>query len=166
MQKICAWCGKNIAKSVDTRPGVTHGMCADCEALLEGNQPGSLRHLLDKFDMPVMAVDKEGRVRTANGRVEEMLHKDLHEMENPLAGDFMECAYAQLPGGCGNTTHCPACTIRNTVMHTYNTGEAQTNVETTLNRRTADGITPVQLWITTVKTRDVVILRIEDMRKP
>ena len=50
--------------------------------------------------------------------------------------------------------------------HTYETGEPQSNIETTLNRRTDEGIVPVQLWITTVKTRDVVVLRIEDMQEP
>ena len=72
MHKICAWCGKDIADVSDSNPGVTHGMCTDCEALLEGDRPGSLRHLLDQFKMPVMAIDKEGRMRTANGRVEEL----------------------------------------------------------------------------------------------
>ena len=166
MIKICAWCGKSIVDDPDSQPGVTHGMCTDCEALLEGDRPGGLRTLLEQFDMPVLAIDGDGRMRTANGRVEELLNKNLEEMENQLGGDFMECAYAHLPGGCGHTEHCPACTIRNAVEHTYETGEPQSNLETTLNRRTETGIVPVQLWITTVKTKDVVVLRIEDMQEP
>ena len=165
MLKICAWCGKTIEDSADKQPGMSHGMCAECEAVLEGDRPGSLRSLLEEFDMPVMAIDGEGRMRTANGKVGKLLDKDIHEMEDQLGGDFMECAYAQLPGGCGHTEHCPACTIRNAVEHTYETGEPQSHIETTLNRQTDEGITPVRLWITTVKARDIVILRIEDMKQ-
>jgi len=51
-------------------------------------------------------------------------------------------------------------------MHTYKSGESQTNVETTLYRRSEQGIIPIQLLITTVKSRDVVILRIEEMKAP
>jgi len=49
MHKICAWCGNNIADSLDSCPGVSHGMCIECEALLIGDKPGSLRHFLDEI---------------------------------------------------------------------------------------------------------------------
>lgn len=163
MQTVCAWCGKPLGQKSGSDAGVSHGICAECTALFLNEQPGGLRNLLNHLDAPVMAIDGEGRLRTANHKVEELLQKKLPEMQDRLGGDFMECAYARLPGGCGNTTHCPACTIRNTVMHTYNTGLPRSGVQATLNRRTDRGAVPVQLRITTVKSRDIVILRIEEM---
>jgi hypothetical protein len=32
-----------------------------------------------------------------------------------LGGELMECRYARLSEGCGNTIHCSTCTIRQTV---------------------------------------------------
>lgn len=166
MQTICAWCKKSLESKSDSGHPVSHGMCAECEARILGERPKGLRSLLDHFDAPVMAIDQQGCLRTANQKVEKLLQKKLPEMEDQLGGDLMECAYAQLPGGCGNTKHCPACTIRNTVMNTYNTGRPHSGVHAILNRRSEQGIVPVRLQITTVKSRDIVILRIEEMSIP
>ena len=51
-----------------------------------------------------------------------------------LSGEVMECVYARLPEGCGQTNHCFACTVRNTVMAAIESGEPQVHVPVELQR--------------------------------
>ena len=72
-----------------------------------------------------------------------------------------ECAYARLPGGCGKTKHCTACTLRNTIEATARTGQSYSDVsvvQTTLND---SGSSRVRYRIATEKVKDVIFLRVE-----
>lgn len=105
---------------------ITHGMCTDCFSHFERQLKGlSLNAYLDGFDLPVLIVNEEGRMLACNTRATEMLGKSEPEIIGLLGGEAMECDFARLAEGCGNTVHCETCTIRNTVMHTMTTGETQ-----------------------------------------
>jgi hypothetical protein len=76
-------------------------------------------------------------------------------------GDVFECAYASLPGGCGETIHCEACTIRNTVMDTFKTGKSHLKTPAYLLQGIPDNYHEIQFEISTEKVKDVVLLRID-----
>ncbi len=90
------------------------------------------------------------------------LTKKTHEVEGQLGGDVFSCAYASLPGGCGQTIHCKSCTIRITVTDTAETGKQHERVEAyqELHHITGDRI--IRFLISTEKVGDVVLLRIDD----
>ena len=80
-----------------------------------------------------------------------------------LAGDVIQCIYADFPEGCGETTHCSGCAIRNTAEKTYETGESQKNVKAYQILKTAQGPKHKIILLSTEKVGDRVLLQIDDM---
>ena len=70
-------------------------------------------------------------------------------MRGLLGGEFMECKWARLPEGCGQTVHCAACAIRRTVMDTMATGQAHEDVPAVLNRSDESGPADLEIVIST-----------------
>ena len=100
-------------------------------------------------------------VTSANKQAQSLLQKELPDIEGFKGGEVFECAYASLPGGCGNTVHCDGCTIRNTVMDTFQTEMCHLNKPAYLIRGIRDKIQEFQYLISTEKVKDVVLLRID-----
>jgi hypothetical protein len=114
VRHVCAWCKREYGAS-DDAPGsdfVTHGICEKCEAFFEANQPKSLRQFLDGFDIPILCVDANVQVLTANDAACRLLAKDHDDIGDFLCGDVVQCRWARLPEGCGGTEHCVGCAIR------------------------------------------------------
>jgi PAS domain-containing protein len=163
VKTVCAWCHSELTPDDGSGGSVSHGVCTECLAFLRANRPGrTLRSFLDSLPVPVLALDSEGRVSVSNSAARRALGRvSAEEVEGRLGGDALECAYARLPGGCGQTLHCKACTIRGSVMHTHATGES-------LDRLTAHqelgGVGEPRrraFLIATEKRGDVVLLRID-----
>jgi len=76
-------------------------------------------------------------------------------------GDVFECAYSKLPKGCGKTIHCVACTLRNTITDTFNTGNNHIRTPAYLTQGTFDDNQAIKILISTEKFADVVLLRID-----
>ena len=94
-------------------------MCEDCYDHMMRQLDGvSFDEYLEGFDFPVVLVDEEGRLAAANHKALDALNKPLERVKGFLGGEAFECAYARLEEGCGNTLHCPACTIRMLVNKT------------------------------------------------
>ena len=163
MRVICSYCRAELApKEPLADDSITHTMCPDCLDHFGRQTEGwSLGELLDQFDVPVLAVDCDGRAIAANQATADMVGKSRRELFGLLGGDLMECAHARLPGGCGKTVHCKACAIRNTVQKTIETGEPQTRVRAYLNQ---DG-GRIEMFISTSRIPSGVVLIIEDLSK-
>jgi two-component system, chemotaxis family, chemotaxis protein CheY len=100
-------------------------MCPACYAHYSRQLKGlPLNEYLDGFDCPVLIVNGDGRMLASNLLAAQMLGKSEAEIVGLLGGEAMECEFARLPEGCGNTVHCETCTIRNTVMHTMTSRDA------------------------------------------
>lgn len=97
------------------------------------------------------------------------LQKKGHRIEiarGTRTGDLIECIHAYEAGGCGRTLHCRACTIRNLVKKTYETGVAAEKVPATADIAVAGVAEKIQYLITTEKIGDFVALKIEKVTKP
>ena len=160
MKVVCSYCRSSWA--AEGPPDmVSHGICEGCFAFYERTWDGlSLGEYLDDFDEPVIVVSDEGRVLAVNEKMAEVLGRTDREARGLLGGEVMVCAYARLEGGCGQTVHCSACTIRRTVEAARDTGEAQENVLAYLERD--DG--PVHLRISTSRIDQGVRVVIHDMQ--
>ena len=166
MIQSCAWCRSEIRKIASTRypeSEISHGICPACHNNIRFQEGVPLGEYLDSLPAPVYVVDGNGVVKGVNRRGCETLGKDPHEIVQHLGGDVFECAYARLPEGCGRTVHCSGCTIRRTVMRTFETGQPQSRVSAVLNQGDADEPTQVPLTITTVKSEGFVLLRVDEM---
>ena len=165
MRRVCAWCGKDLDEAAgpgrEAQEVITHGVCRDCAHHLFAQIGMPLLEYLDGLEAPIVVVDGEGTVQTANEHARALVQKDLPAIEGFRGGDVFECAYASLPEGCGHTVHCSGCTIRQTVMNTFRTGQSTLRTPAYLNRETPDGVQQTQLLISTERVEDVVLLRID-----
>lgn len=164
MKIICAACGKDLGtKPADNfdENAVSHGLCESCAFHFQAQVGMSLPEYLEGLDVPVVTVTSEGTINSANHKALTMLGKPPLMIQGQKGGNVFECENAYLPEGCGNTIHCSACTIRNTVMDTIQTGNPHYNVPAYLNQLAHGGSHRIELFISTEKKGGVVFLKIE-----
>lgn len=164
MKRVCAWCKTEMGivplESLSDEI-ITHGICEECKNKVLGPRRFALMDFLDSLAAPVVVVDATGSVNSANKQARELLQKELPDIEGFKGGDVFECAFAKDPRGCGNTIHCDACTIRNTVMDTFSSGKSHLETPAYLILGTPDSNQKIQFLISTEKVKDVVLLRID-----
>ena len=162
MKLVCSFCHVALGeKEPLDDPTVTHGMCPACFHHFEQQWQGQrLGEYLDAFDVPVVVVNREGRVVAANQHMAAMLGKEDRETNGLLGGEVMECVYSRLEGGCGRTVHCAACTVRRAVTTTLETGAALERVPAFIDRDDHR----LHLSISAYKEGETVRLEIHDTR--
>ncbi len=162
MRRICAWCQVELPSfetESHTEETVSHTICPACANNLFSQQGVSLLTYLDSLPQPIALVNEEGVVRTINLAAQRMLGKTPSEVADQLGGVVFECAHARQPGGCGHTLHCSGCTIRRSVTETATTGRSCFQVPASLT--TLDSPLAIDMTITTVKSGEMVLLRID-----
>ena len=100
---------------------------------------------------------------SANSAARAVVGKELTAIDDRLAGEVFECAHSDLPGGCGKTQHCKACTIRNSVEETLATGVGVERVPAYQSIKTPNGVQQQRFLISTERVGDSVMLRIDDV---
>jgi hypothetical protein len=167
MKVVCAWCTLEIGEVTHQDDSqsfeVTHGICKSCKDYFFGDRHLTLDKFLNRLEAPVLMVNAQGEVVLANDRALQLLQKDLAAVSGFRGGDVMECAYARLPGGCGNTLHCATCTIRLSVMETFKTGICLQQVPAYLNRLNHRSVRKIKFLVSTEKVDDIVLLRIDEV---
>jgi len=159
---ICSYCRKIIGeKEPINDDSVSHGMCQECYDYYKEQLKGlSLDKYLDRFEVPLLIVDKNVRIVAANKMFENMTGRSHRDVFGLLGGEIMECAYARLPEGCGQTVHCLACSIRNTVMSAMENRELQMHVPVKLRRESKE----IEMVISTEKIGSFVRIIIENVK--
>lgn len=122
-----------------------------------------LQKFLDGLDAPVLVVESSGSIKTCNHKARKLVQKDLSEIEGYKGGEVFSCRYARLPEGCGNTVHCSGCTIRRTVMETFQTGKIILRMPATLKPQEYEESQEICFYISTEKVLDVVLLRVDNV---
>ncbi|MEW6108890.1 MAG: PAS domain-containing protein [Nitrospirota bacterium] len=167
MRKVCAWCQKELGpggSQLDAYDApITHGICYDCLKKVMSFLAEPVRDYLDRFPGPVFLVNSEARIITANREGFNVLGKKPEEVEGQLGGDALDCEYAGLPGGCGNTVHCKTCTIRKTINNTFQSGRSNIRVAAYPDLHHMTGENRVRFLISTEKVGDAVLLRIDEI---
>lgn len=163
--RVCAWCNKVIEHTAD--PGVTakhpvtHGICEDCaKKMLSEMDPSSLAKALDNFDFPVVAVDGDTRIIATGEKALDLLNRKIEEVNGFLCGNVLECVNSKLPGGCGKTEHCAACSVRNLIGETFRTGKPAVSVPAYIDIETVSGTQRRELIVSTEKVSNYVLLNI------
>lgn len=165
MKVICCNCGIEITdkhSNLEDNKIVSHGLCKKCARHFIAQVGVPLNEYIEDIPVPVVTVNSKGHITAANKQTLNMLGKSSEDIFNETGGTVFECQYASLPEGCGNTVHCSACTIRNTVMNTMKTGEPYENVQAFLNEKTSNEMV---LLISTEKKGGVVFLKVIDLNK-
>ncbi len=169
MKTVCAWCG--VVTKQETPDGelqgmISHGMCETCffHLVAEGGMP--LQQFLDGLGVPIVVVDEDVTVETANKTACTLLGKDLTGVKGFRPGQVFECSHAYLPEGCGETVHCGGCTIRRSVTETLHTGKAVTRRPAFFQHGTTGERRQIEMLISTQLVANVVLLRIDDLKAP
>jgi hypothetical protein len=168
MKQTCVWCSQEVDSGGNgrlrnsTQPYAVCGCCVEHFTL---PPDGPLQKYLDRLPFPVLVIHLYAGVYMITTAVNKMAcdwtKKKPREIIQHLCGNNIECVYARLPGGCGNTAACTACTIKHAVAKTADTGEPQANAVLTLQRGDANHSVPAVLSITTMKAGRLVMLRID-----
>jgi len=169
MRRECAWCRQSLSpdeQAEEPNRPVTHGICTRCAQLLLARYPESLGSFLDRLPVPVLVIEDAARVFTANAAARFLLGKELPAIEGRRGGDVIECVHAGRPGGCGEQVHCKSCTIRNTVLQTFQTGESFMRVKAYPDIQVGHAVKTFTVEITTEKVGDVVLLQVDEFREP
>lgn len=166
MIRMCAWCRAELPAAADGREednSITHGICGPCLETVSRQLGMRLQDYLNTLEVPVLAVDSDVSVKMLNDKACALLQKDSAAVLERKGGDVFECAYAQLPGGCGKTVHCSACAIRIAVADTYMTGEPRVRVPAYLCQGKPDAEQEISMYLSTEKIGELVLLRIDRM---
>ena len=169
MKHVCAWRQADLGEvesEANSEDSITHGICSSCAIRLRSGRGEPLMEFLDRLSVPVLVVESEPRVLTGNKPARDLLGKGLGEIEGRRGGEVIECFHASQPGGCGQTEHCKSCTIRNTVLETFETGESFLHVQAFPDIQVGKDVKTMSVEISTEKIADVVLLRIDDFGDP
>jgi hypothetical protein len=164
MKRVCAWCNREMENGEGTPVDdgiVTHGICGECADNIEFQLGVSIKKFLNSFKVPVILLDGNNRAISANRFALDLVKKNLASINHVILGNVFECAYSRLPGGCGKTSHCSGCTIRNAIMDTFRTGEPNLEVPATVTSGSMGDGEAVALRISTEKALNYVLLKIE-----
>lgn len=165
MSRICVRCKRKLLPQEEhrTEKVITQGLCTKCSVQLTQDLPKAVRELLNVISQPVLVLDTQGVVKTANDCGMKFLGKDIGDIEGCLGGEVLGCAFANLPEGCGRTEHCKTCAIRNIVFDTLARGTGYANVPAFQNIRTPRGDRIMRFYVSTEKIDDRILLRIDDV---
>jgi|APIni6443716594_1056825.scaffolds.fasta_scaffold13012_3 hypothetical protein len=166
MRKICSWCKADLGAVTSeflSDTNITYGICEECLNAYFGLRQVRFLDFIDSLDAPVVVIDENGVVSSANRKARVFLQKELPHIEGFKGGDVFECAYAKLPEGCGETNHCDGCSIRKTVMDTFQTGKSHLKTPAYLFHGIPENNDEIRFLISTEKVKDVVLLRIDEV---
>jgi len=166
MSRTCAWCKAELPADDDVLDrAITRRFCAACREYFSSPRGRiSLPQYLNELGAPILVMDDDVRVLGFNEPARALLGYRVEGCVGRYGGDVLECAYARLPGGCGNTEHCKACAIRRTVTNTYTTGDSKHNVPAYQDIVTPTGTREIRFLISTEKVGNFVLLRIDEIR--
>lgn len=157
---ICSYCRKNLGQKEpfqDQR--MSHTMCPECLGYFMKQIKGlPIEKYLENFLFPVLIVNADGRIIASNLAAEKMTGKTSDEISGFLGGEVMECQYARLPEGCGNTVHCESCTIRRAIMSVMENGQSQDHKNVKLKQDDKE----IKMIISVKKIDDVVQMIVEE----
>jgi PAS domain-containing protein len=166
MITICAWCNKEISADSGQPDGmISHGICLECQDYffpLKGSR--SFAEFLDLLPVPVLVVDDDVRIITANKKARRLLGKKTVRIKGLRFGEAIMCPYARLPGGCGQTVHCRSCTVRLTIHDTYTTGQSHYNVPAYQDICFDSKVKNISVLISTEKSGEFVFVKIHEIK--
>jgi signal transduction histidine kinase len=109
--------------------------------------PAHLQTIFDAVNVGLLLINEEGVVKQVNHTLSRWIGRDLAACPGVRPGDFVGCVHAiGDPAGCGHTSYCAACPIRNTFQSALRSGQPVHDVE--VETRLAPAGEEIRLWLT------------------
>jgi hypothetical protein len=164
MRIVCAWCSKELSAFPGDDGMVSHGMCLLCKRDFTGETWLSLKEAVGRIPFPVLLVDRELKVEAVSAPAATLVGNDADEKEKQLTGVVIGCANSRLPGGCGHSSQCVGCILRNTATATFVDGRTR-NAVTTAHKLLTDGSErAVNITFSAERISGSVLIYVEDIR--
>ncbi|MDA0524319.1 PAS domain-containing hybrid sensor histidine kinase/response regulator [Methanococcoides alaskense] len=84
---------------------------------------GVLNSIFENLPLILILINKKGRVENINQATSITLGKEKTDSIGLLGGELFGCMNSLKDEGCGKNRECSECTVRNSVMYTFETGE-------------------------------------------
>ena len=168
IKQICLYCKSHIGfipEEDDPSEKISHGICLRCTPQFFAGTGASFSNFLDRFEVPLFLIGPDTCLVDANALGKKLVGKELTQIQGYSGGEVFECAYAELPGGCGETIHCKSCTIRRVVTETAATGQPRFKVAAYMDLGDLINRRSVRFLISTEKAEEMVLLRIDEIRQ-
>lgn len=160
MKKLCSWCSKSYGDEEESGDHRSGSICGECYLyLISRMDVRSLEDFLNDFHFPVLVVDRDVRVLDGNSLALNLT--GLDGLENHMAGEVFECAYASEKEGCGHTVHCKGCAIRKVVTFTHSSGEGVMGFPCHVKHRRGDGYFYNWFELSTRKVGESVVMAVK-----
>ncbi len=141
----------------------SHGICIEClDYFFPKEGPRSFDEFLDLLAIPVIVIDGNFRVVATNEATFRLLANRVQKVVTEPPGVALECPYARLPEGCGQTVHCRSCAVRLTVLDTFATGQSHYDVPAYRDNSFGEHSITIHYRISTEKLGKFVLLRIHE----
>lgn len=166
IKPVCKWCNStdDYSSQHPDRFPVTGGICNKCANIISQKTESTAanRLYIDKINSPVLLMQPDPRqVYTANKKASELFGKDLSLMEGHRGGQVFDCIHSYTEAGCGKDKNCENCKIKAAIVDTFTTGNSFSEIESLLTVNKNDRISNYLLRITTEKTGDFALVRID-----
>lgn len=165
LRQICLYCHADIGAVDDGSPETTvsHGLCLACFPRFVRGTGNPFSELLDRFEFPVMVVDRSWTEICLNRAARERYCCAASPAQTHGFGEVFECSHAADPLGCGQSVHCKTCTIRNSILKTWRTGDSLHRIPAYLDMGDLIDQRQVRFLISTERVREMVVLEIEEI---
>ena len=161
----CAWCGRDPGDAaLQTGRRVRSGICASCLAGVAAGTRVPVTELVASRAGLAFLVDADHTIGMVNRRALDLLGKRADQVLGERTGTALECENAYLAGGCGLTIRCSGCTLRQSIAHTYLTGQPRFNIRGTVTVARGAGVEDVRMTFSTARIEDRILLEIGDFR--
>jgi hypothetical protein len=95
-----------------------------CKAQAESiANPGILNSIFDDLPLIMILIDQNGKIENINRAATVALEKEKKDCVGLLGGEIFQCINSFTGEGCGKSRECLECNVRNSVMHTFETGK-------------------------------------------
>ena len=90
--------------------------------------------IYDHIPTPILVMDQEFRLVKVNAAAASLIGESSETLQSHSPGYLLDCARVTQPRGCGSSSRCPDCTLRNCVLDTLLTGQPHRQLEVKIAR--------------------------------
>lgn len=157
----CAWCKAELpAGDIEkTHFHVSGGLCLNCLMKFSAASPAEANRFLETKNEPLLLVDGDIRVLSANSSFGALVGKPAGSIEHLSTGEVFDCEQVSPQATCKKSESCLQCALRRLVTDCL--AGKEDSGEAYLHRKASKGVEELRLRFTTERVRYLALVRID-----
>ena len=124
------------------------------------------RVFVNSLEFPTLLMQADPRqVIAANKKACELFTKEFNQIEGYRGGQVFDCIHSFTEKGCGLDPNCEDCKIKGAVVTTFSSGKSHVGVQTILDIKKHNTITPYDIKVSTEKVGGFALITIDKYMK-